>query len=99
KMVSLFLLTAPSDVSRLKIAIQEKNWTLVHQIAHRMKSSFDGMGITSLKSTIREVENIAKTNPDPNRLHVLFNNIAKATEKVVEALSADFPKSTALPIE
>ncbi|MGR9777630.1 hypothetical protein ACUOF8_25375, partial [Escherichia coli] len=28
KMVSLFLLTAPSDVSRLKIAIQEKNWTL-----------------------------------------------------------------------
>jgi signal transduction histidine kinase/CheY-like chemotaxis protein len=99
KMVSLFLLTAPSDISRLQAAIQEKNWPLVYQTAHRMKSSYDGMGIESLKSTIRQVEHIAKINPDPNQLHALSSTIASTTEKVMQALSADFPKSTTLPIE
>lgn len=99
KMVSLFLLTAPADISCLQNAIQEENWPLVHQTAHRMKSSFDGMGIESLASTIRQVENMAKNNPDLAQLSILSNRIASTTEKVIQALSADFPKSVALPIE
>jgi two-component system, sensor histidine kinase len=97
KMVSLFLNTAPADIALLQKAVVEKNWSLVHQTAHRMKSSFDGMGILSLKSTIRQIETIAKNNPDETHLYALLETITSTSEKVMTALQNDFSKRNFVP--
>jgi two-component system, sensor histidine kinase len=97
KMVSLFLSTAPADIALLEKAVIEKNWSMVHQTAHRMKSSFDGMGIQSLKSTIRMVEQLAKSHPNEEQLHQLLDKICSTSKKVMIALQHDFPKNNLVP--
>lgn len=90
KMVCLFLQTIPSDMLLLAKSSSEKNWPLVEKTAHRMKSSIDGMGIASLKKTIRDIEKKAITAPTLN----LSNSIASLNEtlsQVIIQLKQDFP--------
>lgn len=56
KIVKIFLETMPANLKALREAADEQNFELIAQIAHKMKSNIDSMGVTSLKEIIRELE-------------------------------------------
>ncbi len=60
KMVFLFLEQMSEDLININKATVEKDWLTISRLAHRMKPSIEGMGIFSLRETIKSLENDAK---------------------------------------
>ena len=54
----------PFTPFKLLAADEVNNYPAIHQIAHKMKSAIDGLGIVSLKQTIRDLENIKSPDVD-----------------------------------
>jgi hypothetical protein len=48
------------DLININKATVEKDWLTISRLAHRMKPSIEGMGIFSLRETIKSLENDAK---------------------------------------
>jgi PAS domain S-box-containing protein len=61
KMVQLFLSTSAEALTQFREYQQAKNWEEVSALAHKMKASIDNMGISSLKTEIREVETLGRS--------------------------------------
>src|SRR5580693_9893527 len=56
KMVNIFIDQGPKSVKEIQEAHESKDMVKVRNVAHRMKSSINNMGITSLKNEIIEIE-------------------------------------------
>jgi CheY-like chemotaxis protein/HPt (histidine-containing phosphotransfer) domain-containing protein len=56
KIISIFLDSMPESLELLVKHGKEKNYEQIAKTAHKMKSSIDSMGISSLKDIIRELE-------------------------------------------
>ncbi len=90
KMVQLFLQTMPTDMLLLEKSAIEKNWGMTERTAHRMKSAIDGMGISQLKNTIRQIESAAKNKKTTTILSSITElNIVLA--QVIHQLHHDYP--------
>ncbi|HSH66642.1 MAG TPA: PAS domain S-box protein, partial [Bacteroidia bacterium] len=87
KMVSIFIEQAETSVSQIKSAYRKKDLELVYQIAHRIKPSIDGMGITSLKETIRTVEKLTKEKNDSVDLGKRIEFLCTTLQEVVIQLN------------
>lgn len=60
RMLQLFLDTMPNTLVEIQQNTALQNWTLVSKLAHKMKSTIDSMGITTLKEVIRQIEQNGK---------------------------------------
>jgi len=56
KMILLFLHQSPIDLTELKKATENTDIKKIKEVAHRMKPAIDNMGIDTLTSVIREIE-------------------------------------------
>ena len=89
KMVQLFVDTMPQNLNDLQQALKEQNWEMVGKHAHKMKSTIDSMGITSLKDDIRAVEAGGKTNTNLERLPVLIEKVATTLAQCITQIKND----------
>ncbi len=94
KMVSLFLEQIPNDLSKMNESASKKEWDMVSKLAHRMKPSIEGMGVTLLKDTIRELEMEAAKNESLNETDLLkkINTVTHIMEQVFSQLRKAFPE-------
>jgi PAS domain S-box-containing protein len=79
KIVSIFLETMPESLEHLIKTARENNYEQMSKTAHKMKSSIDSMGITSLKETIRELEAV---NPGNENTDLLIKKVASTLKEV-----------------
>lgn len=91
KMVQLFLKTMPADIEQLNVSAAEKDWPMVGKTAHRMKSAIDGMGISALKKSIRDLEANAKQENDIASIPEQIAEIGKYLHLVMKQLMKDYP--------
>ena len=89
KMVQLFIDTMPQNLSELEQALKEENWEMVGKHAHKMKSTIDSMGITSLKEDIRAVEAGGKTKTNLELLPGLVNKVATTLALCISQIKND----------
>ncbi len=87
KMVEIFIDHTPTSIAEIKTAFEQKDYTTISKIAHRMKPSIDNMGIQTLKNPIRELESKSKAeNTDRMEIATLINIIENTLERVIEEL-------------
>ena len=72
KIITIFLESMPESLDNLVKFAQDKNYEQISKTAHKMKSSIDSMGISSLKDIIRELE---ATKADNNNSEVLIPKV------------------------
>jgi HPt (histidine-containing phosphotransfer) domain-containing protein len=94
KMVSLFLQTMPADLKRLNKAVTDADWDNAGRLAHKMKSAIDGMGIYSLKTLIRTIEERTKKQKELDLIEENCNLLTEVLEKVFSLIPnlSLFPK-------
>lgn len=94
KMISLFLAQMPGDISKLNLSAQKGEWEAVSKLAHKMKPSIDGMGIGSLKETVREIETGARSGEAFNETELLrlISEYTSTMEKVLIQLRNAYPE-------
>jgi len=88
KMISIFSENALLSMSEIKKAYAHKNLTTVYKVAHRIKPSIDGMGIETLRGTIRFIEKNAKELNDglelKRQIDFLFETLTKVINQLKE---------------
>ncbi len=87
KMVALFTNQVPTAVQDIRVAYKEKRFDSVKSIAHRIKPAIDNMGITSLHSGIRLIEQLAVNEPSSNELEDNINYLDEVITRVNEQLN------------
>lgn len=92
KMVTLFNEQVPKSVQEMKDALQQKDFTKLRSIAHKIKPAIDNMGIAALHQVIRDIEKNAAEAPD---IFMLSDKLAK-TEEVITSVTAQLFEEPAL---
>ncbi|MDQ2772478.1 MAG: PAS domain S-box protein [Bacteroidota bacterium] len=87
-----FIETTPAILTALDEALTEGNWEAVGDAAHHLKSSLDGLGVSSLRPVIREVEAYGDTPPEPAQAARQVTLVRTTTEQVMAALRQEFPE-------
>jgi CheY-like chemotaxis protein len=90
KMVQLFVETAPPTVAELQQALQAQQWDRVGKLAHKLKSTIDSMGISSLKDEIRTIESNGKHQQDTDGLPPLIQKVTEVVTACIGQLKTDF---------
>jgi len=90
KMVQLFIETAPPTVAELQQAQQEQQWERVGKLAHKLKSTIDSMGVSTLKDDIRTIEANGKHQQDTDALPPLVKRVTEVVTACIAQLKADF---------
>ena len=85
KMIVMFVEFVSKDFEKLKDAASKNNWTEVGQIAHKLKSTFGNMGVTSLVPHVIDLET------QTGDLNALIKLLDAGLEKVFGQLRQDYP--------
>lgn len=95
KMVSLFLEQVPKDLEKMNELTAKSEWEQISKLAHRMKPSIEGMGIHSLKESIREIETRTRQNEMLRDSEILaqVQYVNDVMEKVIAQIHIDFPNA------
>jgi HPt (histidine-containing phosphotransfer) domain-containing protein len=90
KMIQLFVETVPPSLNDLKEAEKQRQWEQVGKVAHKLKSTIDSMGITSLKDDIRAVETNGKQRLNIDAIPALIQKVDGIVNTCILQLKADF---------
>jgi HPt (histidine-containing phosphotransfer) domain-containing protein len=88
--LSTFLEETPTDLSVLKTAVQNQDFTQIYQFAHKIKPNVDLLGMENARANALEIETIGKNTQDINRINELFPILEKEIIQVIAELKADF---------
>ena len=88
KMVNMFLEMTPELLNRIGSGLQLQDWDKVKAAAHKMKPSLDMMGIDSLHTVVRSIEEKAKSQQDLEAIPELYFKLEEILQDVFEQLKA-----------
>lgn len=86
EMLSTFITSTPDSLSEMKVALDKKDYQSVGRLAHKIKPSISFVGITSMKSLVKEVELLGKENGDPKILKKKSHELISTLEIAIEEL-------------
>ncbi len=75
EMIDMFLEQTPDYFIQIDQSIDDKNWTKVAEIAHKIKPTLTFMGVDFAKDKMAEVERRAKTNDAVEEIRPVFNQL------------------------
>lgn len=92
-MLDIFLTQTPVYFNQLEVALADKNWLAVANIAHKIKPALDMMGLRSAKDHIatietnaRKRENLGQIETDFNSLKAISGDIFKGLDEIKQVL-------------
>ncbi len=86
RMLEMFVERTPGMTEEVHAHILKEEWTEAGAIAHKLKPSFDMLGIDSLTSLARNIEQSVKSGEHLDHLHKLSEQLQKSSVLVVEDL-------------
>ncbi|MFO7826224.1 MAG: Hpt domain-containing protein [Cyclobacterium sp.] len=89
EMIKLFIDQAKKTISGLNSAFDEKNYTEIKNLAHQIKPSIDNIKIEILIPVIREIEQLAELESQPEKLSPLIMETNTVLETVISQLQTE----------
>ena len=86
RMIQLFINEIPPSIEQMKKAYKDGEFTVLNNIAHRIKPGINNMGINSVKMEIRRIEELAVEDPSSDLIPLYLNKVEIALAKVIEQL-------------
>ncbi|QLG44191.1 Hpt domain-containing protein [Costertonia aggregata] len=91
--VSVFLEEVPQDLEALEIAIKQKDFSNIYQLAHKIKPNVDLLGMEQTRATALEIETLGKSKATISEITEKFPLLKKDIHQVISELKKDFPVS------
>lgn len=86
----IFLQTIPANSTEMVQYAKAGNWDMTSKLAHKLKSTIDGMNMHSIKTIIRTIELDAKNKKNTDSLYSLALKVDKVIQTVAEQLKQDY---------
>jgi two-component system, sensor histidine kinase len=90
KILDLFMEQAQASLTEFELAKQENNFAAIKSLAHKIKPSFDSLGVVSLKDKLNTIEMLAGKNEPSIELDGLLAEMCSAMRELLQALHKDF---------
>ncbi|HEU4495598.1 MAG TPA: histidine kinase [Flavobacterium sp.] len=88
--INLFVAEVPSDLKNVKKGISGKDYKLAYSYAHKIKPTFNLLGMTVAFEEILLVEDWAKREGKKKEIKDTYKSIADKVEKAVKEIRKDF---------
>lgn len=73
--ISLFLASAPKAISEMEKCCSSGEWDTLRQLAHKIKPSFNYIGLKELNQAAAKIEELASKKSDSVEIHSLIEKI------------------------
>ncbi len=87
--ITLFLNSAPVAINDLETSLMKKDWEMMRQVAHKIKPSFNYVGLTELNKIAARIEDLAKKQSNLDELPSLINTIKNTCEIAYQELKQE----------
>ena len=91
-MINIFIETIGDDLRVIEDAWQREEFAIVKSTVHKMKPSYQFMGIADLREDILQLENLAKEGKQKEEMKVLIRKITEYTILAVKELEVDLQR-------
>ncbi len=88
--VAVFLDEVPEDLGQLEVAIKQKNYPSIYQLAHKIKPNVDLLGMEQTRAAALEIENLGKQGNTGEQIDKIFPILKNDIYQVVSELKKDF---------
>ncbi|WP_162343890.1 Hpt domain-containing protein [Cyclobacterium salsum] len=95
EMIKLFIEQAKLTISGLNTAFDQKDFDEIKNLAHQIKPSIDNLKIEILRPIIREIEELAENQAQPEKLSPLIMETNTVLETVLIQLEEELKNRTA----
>jgi len=92
EVLQIFIEDTPNDYEHLKLAIQNKNFTSTMEIAHKIKSSFNTLGLEKETKILEKIEYLAKEKKEFEEIHTLFNRLDASYTIILKEITQHIKK-------
>lgn len=89
KMMLLFLETTPELIDQLSKAVNNKDWDVLHKVAHKLKPTIQTMNIHLVESDLKQVEKLALSNPNARIIEPLVHKIVTILGHTINQVKKD----------
>ena len=89
RMLTIFCEETPNIIKDMLNAHMDNDLKRLGALAHKIKPSIDNLNIEPLKSVIRDVEKMANTGIDSQKLSVDLSEIERTVAKVIMTMKRD----------
>ncbi len=92
--LQIFIEETPKDYQKLKHAIEEKNWDIAQETAHKLKSSFKTIGLKNETDILQKIEYSSKERLEFSLLKEYFIELNQSYPKIIKEINRyiqDFP--------
>jgi two-component system, sensor histidine kinase len=86
KMTDLFIQQLPIAVKDIRSSFENKDYTTMKAVAHRIKPTLDNMCVSSLFNVIREIESFPDHPYSPEKLELNIRQVEETMEKIITDL-------------
>ncbi|WP_394666513.1 response regulator [uncultured Chryseobacterium sp.] len=90
KMLSIFITQTQETIPMVEKAFEEKNYAEIARLIHRIKPSIEGVGIYSIKETVKDLEVKSKEQQtDFPELYTMFLEVKETLFKTIKQLERE----------
>lgn len=75
EMIDIFLAQTPGYIDQLTEAIDQKNWSKISDLSHKIKPTMSFMGVESAKDTLGEIELKSRNQVDYEWIAEEYNKL------------------------
>ncbi|HET6992299.1 MAG TPA: response regulator, partial [Bacteroidia bacterium] len=94
EIIEMMLKSIPDDISKMIVAVSERDFPAARSIAHRLKSSVALAGENQLAAILEECENSCAASQEPKNITAKLKEIAERQTKLLEKLQAELTATT-----
>lgn len=90
QILQLFVTEVPSDLQQIDEGIKIKNYQQAYSFAHKIKPTFDLIGMNVAYQEILEIEAWTKREGKKSEIQATFDSIKNQVEKAIKEIKKDF---------
>lgn len=90
QIISLFITEVPEDLVEIEKGIKEKDHKYAYSFAHKIKPTFDLLGMTMAYNEILQVEAWTKAEGKRKEIMATFESIKSQVDKTLKEIKKDF---------
>ncbi len=79
----------PVEIKKMSTLEKEKDWNQLSKVSHKMKSTLAFVGNATMIETNKEIEEIAKSEKNTNRLSALLDKLIELYPQVLTELEEE----------
>ena len=89
KMLTVFIEKTLEEMSQIKIATENHNWSDITNIAHKMKPALAYLGMKLLENKINEIQRLAKEHKEVEKIQPLVVLSEQLLSKIIVLLKKE----------